>query len=218
MFYTVYKITNLINEKIYIGCHKTTNLDDGYMGSGIYITNAIKKHGIENFEKEILEIFDNAESMFEMESILVNSEFVDRDDTYNLKEGGNGGFEYINTIGKNHKFTVEESSKGGIKTSGLFKEKSLEEIEKFYENRLQKVIEYYENGGVNGFKGKFHSVETKKKIGETNAKHQQGERNSQYGTMWIYSLAEKVSKKINKEDFSDWETKGWTKGRKIKFF
>jgi hypothetical protein len=55
MFYTIYKITNKINNKIYIGKHQTKDLNDGYMGSGKLINAAIKKYGIENIKDIINE-------------------------------------------------------------------------------------------------------------------------------------------------------------------
>lgn len=88
MYYTVYRITNLINNKIYVGCHQTKHIDDGYMGSGKLILQAIKKYGKENFKKEILFIFDNKEEMFFKEKELV---FIG-EGSYNLKHGGHGGF------------------------------------------------------------------------------------------------------------------------------
>jgi hypothetical protein len=48
----VYCTTNLINGKKYIGSHK--NNKDSYLGSGVYITKAIKKYGKENFARETL--------------------------------------------------------------------------------------------------------------------------------------------------------------------
>lgn len=96
MKYTVYKIINLVNNKIYIGVHKTSNLNDGYMGSGKNIRRAIKKYGLENFKKVYLAIFDNEDEMFEMESKIVNEDFIKNLETYNIVKGGSGGFEYIN--------------------------------------------------------------------------------------------------------------------------
>jgi hypothetical protein len=96
MFYTVYKITNLINSKIYIGVHKTDNLNDRYMGSGNNIIRAIKKYGKENFKKEYLAIFENEIDMFKMESMLVNDEFIKNEYSYNIKNGGLGSWKYVN--------------------------------------------------------------------------------------------------------------------------
>lgn len=84
----MYQITNLINEKIYIGIHSTENIDDGYMGSGRRIVEAIKKYGIEHFKKEIIFDFDNPEDMLLKESELVDRGFIARKDVYNVCVGG----------------------------------------------------------------------------------------------------------------------------------
>ena len=89
----VYKITNLINERIYVGVHKVSDIqvDDGYMGSGKAIRLAIKKYGLENFKKEILVSFEDAEAAYLAESIVVDEEFIARSDTYNIVLGGGNG-------------------------------------------------------------------------------------------------------------------------------
>ena len=70
--YLVYKITNNINRKIYVGVHVTNNINDSYMGSGTNIKKAIKEYGRENFTKEILHDFDTKEEMISKELEIVN--------------------------------------------------------------------------------------------------------------------------------------------------
>jgi hypothetical protein len=192
IYYTVYKITNNINGKIYVGMHKTTNLDDGYYGSGKLIKLAIDKYGIRNFTKEYLAIFDDEAEMVSLEKFVVDESFVDDPDTYNLIEGGVGG--WATTFKK--RLEVDPDFKSQHKLRGVA------------------------HGKINGktsFKGRHHKKSSKDKIGQANSKHQKGEGNSQYGTCWIHSLTLKESKRISKEDLNDWTSKGWIKGRKMKF-
>jgi len=226
MYYTVYKITNLINNKIYIGVHKTKDINDDYMGSGKILKRAQEKYGIENFKKEILEVFDNAEDMFDMESQLVNEDFVQNPETYNLKVGGEGGFDFING-NKDDSYYITRRNNGG-KNKDCFKKhydslsNETYKQEHYLKTRKalkQKSLELYNDEFeiFRNFKGKNHTEETKKKIGEANSKHQSGTGNSQFGTMWIHSLEEKLSKKIKKDELKTYEDLGWIKGRKMKF-
>jgi group I intron endonuclease len=110
LYYTIYRTTNKINGKFYIGKHQTKNLNDGYMGSGKLLKRAIKKYGVDNFTKEILFIFDNEEDMNSKEKELV----VLGESSYNLCEGGNGGFGYINRMSE---ILAKRDSKAGYVAS-----------------------------------------------------------------------------------------------------
>lgn len=101
MFYYLYEIKNTINNKIYVGVHQTKDINDGYMGSGTVVNNAYKKYGKEMFVKTILEYFDSREDMINREKEIVNEDFLLRDDIYNVRRGGTGGFDYINKNGLN---------------------------------------------------------------------------------------------------------------------
>lgn len=103
MFYTIYKTTCSINGKVYIGAHKTDDLNDGYLGSGKLISRAVNKYGKGSFIKEILFVFDNEKDMFEKEREIVTEEFVESNYTYNCKPGGEANWYYINKNGLNHK-------------------------------------------------------------------------------------------------------------------
>lgn len=139
-YYIIYQVTNKVNNKFYIGQHKTCNLNDGYMGSGKALHRAFKKHGRENFVKEVLFIFDNFKDMNQKEIELVTEEFISRYDTYNCKTGGSNGI-FRHTEESKHKMSIAQT--GNIKS-----------------NETKKKISISKNGKA----GKPHSNEAKKKI------------------------------------------------------
>lgn len=95
MFYFIYQIQNTVNGKIYVGVHRTEDLNDGYMGSGKLLKQAIMKYGVESFTKTILEFFPSYEVALQREKELVTEEFVSRRDVYNVRVGGLGGWDYV---------------------------------------------------------------------------------------------------------------------------
>jgi len=90
MFYTVYRIVNKKNRHEYVGVHRTQNLMDDYMGSGVRIKAAIKDYGVHNFLKEYIAVFDNVHDMLALEREIVNEDYVRSRSTYNCQLGGRG--------------------------------------------------------------------------------------------------------------------------------
>lgn len=113
MIYYLYEIKNTMNNKIYVGVHQTKDINDGYMGSGTVINKAYEKYGKDMFVKTILEYFDTRDDMIQREKEIVNDEFLLREDTYNVRRGGTGGFEYIikNGLHINHVTRSDEYKK-----------------------------------------------------------------------------------------------------------
>lgn len=110
-YFYLYSITNKTTGKIYVGVHKTSNLDDGYMGSGVAIKNAIKKYGIDNFYKHIIKFFESEKAMYDAEAEIVTEEFVKSEKTYNTKLGGIGGFPKHSTAGVKNGFYGKSHSR-----------------------------------------------------------------------------------------------------------
>lgn len=196
----LYKVTNMLDGRIYIGVHRG-ELDDGYMGSGRYISNAIRKHGIENFRREVLEMFETDEEMYLRESQIVTQEFVDRSDTYNLKVGGLGGFDMINRKGLNN------ASNQHIMARKEYDRKYPETVWKGrrHSEASKQKISKAKKGSPGTFNGRKHTEETLKKMRKTRGA---GSTNSQYGSFWI---TDGVSNKKCRGEIPE----GWMKGRRV---
>lgn len=205
---------------MYIGCHKTKNLDDGYLGSGKILKRAIKKYGIENFIKEILFVFNTSEEVFDKEKEIVNKLFVESDNTYNILIGGWGGYDYINSTGKN---LYGKNGQDGCGKQNLLDGKKLRKLliergtyDKWRKNMSQTFIKKYSLTPFHWL-GRKHKEETKRKIGEKNSVNHTGKSNPQYGKCWVYSDIEKRNKCVPKENLLFYLNTDWKQGRKMNF-
>lgn len=138
-FHFAYCTTNKFNNKIYVGRHTTSNINDGYLGSGTILKKSIKKYGRENFKREILQFCDSLEDLREKEEFWIkNFQAVELGYNISKTSGGWGSGELHPNYGKipyNKDVPMGEDQK----------------------NLLSQL-----------HTGKSHSEETKRKISESN--------------------------------------------------
>lgn len=229
MFFTIYKITNKINDKIYIGKHQTARLDDDYFGSGKHLKRSVEKYGRENFIKEILHVFDNESDMNAKEAELVTYDFCNRNDTYNICEGGKGGWSHVNNVVwtpekrkiLNKKAAIAPRKEVSKEVVLERSRRAAETLQKLFENEHYKK-KWLEKISLGVKKHRLEnprnvSNETKQKISLTNSIKQAGMRNSQYGTKWSWITNGFESKKVPYVS-DDQIPGGWRRGqiRKVK--
>jgi hypothetical protein len=189
--------------------HSTSNLEDGYFGSGKRLKYSIQKHGKSNHSKEILEFLKNKELLINREIQLVTVDLLTDPMCMNLKPGGTGGLCNIEHAYKFH-------AAGGKKVFQNFNAIHLDKIKNDpgYKEKVYDAIaktHFLKTGSANGWKGKSHSIESKNKIGLANSIQQRGSKNSQFGKIWIHNEIE--NKIIKKEDIEHFIAGGWIKGR-----
>ena len=162
MYYIIYKTTNLINDKVYIGYHSTEDINDSYLGSGKLLKQAIKKYGENNFKRDILYVFPTKEEALLKESEIVNEAFIYSESNYNIKLGGEGGWDHTYNdpeISKRRKEGVALAFAEGRSTGWQLSKEQRNEI------------------GRSSFKGKKHTKETLKKISEAGKTNPEVEKN-----------------------------------------
>lgn len=202
MKHYIYKTTNLITGTYYIGCHSCEELDNDYLGSGTYLRNSVRKYGAKNFKKEIWFLCKDTKAKFYLESIIVTEELIKDSACMNLKPGGRGSF------------TAEQRRKGAIGmnkalwSNNEWRKYKSEQLSirnlKAVERGTHPFLENNKNGKV--WLGRKHKPESIEKLKKTykKIKHQQGERNSQFGTMWITNGKECCKIKKDQSIPEDW--------------
>ena len=179
------------------------------MGSGKLLNYAIAKYGIENFRKEILHIFDNAEAMNAKERELV----VVSESTYNLNVGGNGGFGYINTKGLNRQYPGkrEQNIINGRKGPAGYK-RYLETTD--HAAKIRSGVARWRAANpdwVHPWKGQKHTSETKEYLRQLRSGTGTGQNNSQHGTCWVTN--DQHNLKIKLVDLDQYTSQGYRRGR-----
>jgi group I intron endonuclease len=156
----IYKTTNLINGKFYVGKDERNKPD--YLGSGINLNRAIKKYGRENFIKETIEVCSTREELIEREKYWIK-ETKAQELGYNIADGGLGG----NTISEENKDRILNGFKGGRHTP-----ETIEKIKRTREERKKQNPDAYKMSQENRelmskvHKGKVHPKEWKRNHSE----------------------------------------------------
>ena len=208
-YHYIYKTTNILNDKFYIGMHSTDNLDDGYMGSGKRLWYSINKHGKDNHKTEILEYLPCRESLRDREEEIINGKLLNEELCMNLACGGRGGFDHINDAQLN---IYGKNGANGQKNFLPWDERKQKMIENgTFDGYIQHKREVFAK--VSDWTGKKHTDETKRKIGKSNSVHQSGEGNSQYGTCWVSNVDKQKCIKIKRDELEVFLCDGWIKKR-----
>lgn len=176
----IYRITNKINGKTYIGQHLYKDINDSYMGSGKLIIRAQKKYGIENFTKEILySKIQYKETADSMEIYAIKKERALGKAEYNLENGGNGTGKVSEIVrhkmceahkGKKHteetKKKISESEKGKPKPKPADFAEKMSKIKKGCKgpNTGKKFSKEHKDKLSDAFKGKHWKVVEGKRV------------------------------------------------------
>lgn len=179
----IYKITNNINGKCYIG--KSVNIEKRFYEhkytnrTNIYLNSAMKKYGIDNFSFDVIELCEK-KILSEREIYWINYYNSIYPYGYNLTYGGEGGNTY---------------------------ECKSEEEMMLIKNKIGESLK----GENNGFYGKHHTEETKEKLRQANiGKYISDEQKRKISESLIgHYMSDYTKKKISYATKKQWENKNF---------
>lgn len=197
----IYKTTNLINRKFYVGKDEKNN--PNYLGSGINLNRAIKKYGRENFIKEIIEVCSTREELIEREKYWIKETKAQKLG-YNIADGGWGG----NTISEENKERILNGFRGRKHTPESLKKmrgikKNSKLSEKEIERRRQKLIEMRNDSEFmkkqeEGFKNCKNMNYSQKFLDMQKSENKRGEKSPNWGRKASEETRRKMSKSNNR--------------------
>lgn len=210
-YHFIYKTTNLLNGKYYVGMHSTSNLKDGYLGSGKRLRYSIRKYGASNFKCEILEFFASREKLASRERELINESLLKDSLCLNLQPGGGGGVSKevglaLSKAGTEATRKLRESQDKVY----LEKRKQVNEATKLRNKILWETGAFNMHYGHTYWVGRKHKPETIENFRTQKRGTGTGNTNSQYGSFWITD--DKVNKKLKAGEAIP---EGFKKGRKL---
>ena len=159
----IYKTTNLIDGKIYIGKAQGIRVANGYLGSGVWIKRAIKKYGKENFKRDTIDISASIDEQNLKEMFWINFYNARNPEIgYNILEGGKGGDTLSTNPNKKAILKKMSLAKEGFKNPNYGKVFSSETKLKMSISAKNRDNHFF--GKDNSMYGRHHSEETKLRI------------------------------------------------------
>ncbi|MCK9458415.1 MAG: NUMOD3 domain-containing DNA-binding protein [Proteobacteria bacterium] len=159
MNYIIYRITNKINDKKYIGFSSKSleerwnkHLRDAKAGRDTYLCRAIRKYGGDNFDREVIYTGDDisyTKYVMENKFIIENEAHCTTGKGYNMTMGGDGTLDHTHSESTRRQMSISHT---GMRLS---------------ESAKQKLSEQRKGVGNPNF-GKPPSLETRKKISQAN--------------------------------------------------
>jgi predicted GIY-YIG superfamily endonuclease len=190
----LYRTTNTVTGRFYIGIHSTSNLKDRYLGSGVRFRNELKKYGPKCFVFEILEYCNNRQTALRREFETLET-LLNDPNCLNLCQGGKAG-------------GLDQVARAKSKEKRTYLKAHDAEWYANYRDKVSKRLKEHYQTAPGTFTGRTHSSATIEKMKQAAKGRGVGNQNSQYGTCWITNGSS--NKKIKKTDPIPEE---WYKGR-----
>ena len=168
MKYELYITTNEANGVVYAGAHCCDCNPCEYLGSGLALQQAVQDYGSECFTREVIQTYDTYEELMEAEANLVDLDWVESPNTYNLRTGGLKG-----TFCEVSKKRISEANIGGkkvrisLQVSPPFDASKMKEPKKVKNSRIREMLK---NSALYAFYARRRKAKRDKKLAEDRAR------------------------------------------------